>query len=427
MDRHHPRVSRETRLLLGIVLVSLASLWVLARLRFPDQPRNPNPVPPVLAQFAAPSPFEAMATAVSDLETKVGPTLLRVSFTPRGADPSARAVTRLAVRIDAERVVVLTPPGEAALVSSPGLAAVDRGTGLALARVPGPAIGRPTAWAPLRTPSPRFLIAAEATREGVSFRPVFFGAFMPVQGARWPGPVWRVPAATVVADGALLFTDDALFSGVLVARGGERTLVPLEVLAEVAKTLESLEPPVRGVPGIVVQELTPLVAAAVGVDRGVVVAGVDPAGPAAGQLQPLDVIDGLWGQPLLTTEQWDAEIDRLQAYHTLDLRVRRAGSEPRTVTITAAAPALPAGPAPLGVTLRLRRGVGAEVVRVDAEGAAAHAGLLAGDVITAINEQLAPTPAQVTRTFAAADEDRPVAVAVRRGSTHVVLALEKTW
>jgi hypothetical protein len=427
MDRQLPRISRETRLLLGIVLVSLASLWVLARLRFPDQPRNPNPVPPVLAQFAAASPFEAMAAAVSDLDTKVGPTLTRVNFTPRGADPAARAIVRLGVPLDGERVVLIVPPGESALVSSPPLTRVDPGSGLATASVRTVNRAALVPWEPARAPAPRFLIAAEASREGVSFRPVFIGAFTPVMASRWPSPVWRLPAATAIGDGALLFTDDGLFAGALVVRGGERTLVPPDTLTVVGGALATSEAKPRGVIGIAVQELTPQVSAAVGVERGMVVTWVDPAGPAAGLLQPLDVIDGIWGQPLTAAEQWEAELDRLQVGNRLDVSVRRAGREPLPVSITAAAPAHADRPAPLGLTLRLRRNVGAEIVRVEPGSAADHAGLLPGDIITVLDAQQAPTPAQVTRAYASAEEDRPLALALTRGSTHLVVALEKRW
>ena len=41
-----PRVSRETRLLLTIMFLSLVTLSVLARLRFAGDVPTPNPVPP---------------------------------------------------------------------------------------------------------------------------------------------------------------------------------------------------------------------------------------------------------------------------------------------------------------------------------------------------------------------------------------------
>lgn len=427
MERQSNRVSRETRLLLGIVLISLASLWVLARLRFPDQPRNANPVPPVLAQLAAPSPFEAMASAVADLEAQVGPALIRVVFTPRVADPAIQATTRLAVPFDADHAIVVAPPGEGTYSGSPPIAAWDAGTGLAVVRVPPGVPQGPSPWLPQRGPTPRFVIAAEAMRDDVSFRPVFVGAFTPIDAARWPGSVWHVPASTAVADGGLLFTDQGLLAGAVIVRAGERTLVPPDVLFEVGSSVLARANRPRGVPGVVVQELTPLVAGAVGVQHGVVVAWVDPAGPAARTLQPLDVIEAIGDEPVTTREFWDVQMDRLEVGATIELRVRRRGEEPKAVTIVAGTPARREGPAGIGATFRLRRGEGSEVVRVDAGGAAEHAGLRAGDVVVAIDGTVGPTPVQVTRAFADAPDDRAVAVAIARGSAHLVLALEKSW
>lgn len=427
MERQHPRVSRETRLLLGIVVISLATLWVLARLRFPERPSSPDPVGPVLAQFAPPSPFDAIATAVSELERKVGPSLTRVTFTPRASDPTLRATVRVAIQVDAEHAAVVTPPGEGSFRSTPEIVAFTPRTGFALVRMAQSPPVASVSWTPQQVPSPRFVIAAEGTREGVSFRPVFVGAFTPVQGALWPGVVWRLPASSALPDGALLFTDDGLFIGAVVLRAGDRTMVPADTLRSLSHELSGRTPGARGVPGIAVQELTGLVADAVEVNQGLVVTWVDPKGPAAGLLQPLDVIDEVWGQPLTTREQWDARVDQLEVGGAFEIRMRRSGAEPRTLTLTAAAPERQVRPAPLGAVLRSRARIGVEILRVEPGGAADHAGLKAGDLITAVGPTSAPTPAQLTRAYADAGEDRPLAVAVTRGATHLVLAVEKAW
>lgn len=428
MDRQQPRVSRETRLLLGIVFISLASLWVLARLRFPDQPRNANPVPPVLAQLVPPSPFDAIASAVSGVESRSAPALVRVTFTPRVADPTAPEVVRLGVRIGGEQAVVVVPARELASGASPPLVGFDSRTRLGLVAAPPASAAPPTPWNTSRAPTPRFVIAAEATRDSVSFAPIFVGGFVPTETPDWSRPVWRLPASTPIADGALLFTDDGLFAGAVVVRAGERTLVPPQVLADLPDAVGGQRAPrTPGVPGIVVQEATPLVAAAIGVDFGLVVAWVDPKGPAAGLLQPLDVIDAVWGQPIVNREQWDAHLEQLDVGSTLDIRVRRSGSEPMEMRLIAAAPPVPRGPAPLGAGFRARRGVGVEVTRIDAGSAAEHAGLRVGDVITAAAGTVAPTPAQLTKLYAETDGERPMAIAVERGTTHLVLALEPAW
>ena len=48
---YRPRVSRETRSLLTAGVMAVAALWLLARMRFPEHPVTPNPVPSVLSQL----------------------------------------------------------------------------------------------------------------------------------------------------------------------------------------------------------------------------------------------------------------------------------------------------------------------------------------------------------------------------------------
>lgn len=427
MERRRPSVSRETRLLLGIVIVSLAVLWALARLRFPERPNSPDPVGPVLAQFAPVSPFDAIATVVADLERTVGPSLTRVTVTPRVSDPAVAAVHRLAIGVTAEHAVLVMPSGDRPFRSEPPVVATAARAGLAVIRAASPPRIPSASWERTPAPSARFVIAAEATAEGVSFRPVFVGAFMPVEDSRWPGVAWRLPASTTLADGALLFSEQGQFVGAVVLRAGERTLVPAATLALMSRAMSGRTPTARGVLGVAVQQLTPLVGDAVGAEHGVVVTWVDPKGPAAGVLQPLDVIDAVWDQPIATREQWEATLEQLEVGSAVDLRVRRAGMEPAPLTVTAAAVPVAASPAVLGVRLRARARSGSEVLRVEAGSAAAHAGLIPGDLITAIGSQAAPTPAQVLRAFTEATGDRPVAVAVTRGAAHLVLALEKAW
>ena len=92
MEPYRPTVSRETRLLLSIVLLSLAMLWVLARIRFPGGSSTPNPVAPVLAQLSPPSALEGIASAVAQLAPRLEGILIPIAvqrraggLTPGGA------------------------------------------------------------------------------------------------------------------------------------------------------------------------------------------------------------------------------------------------------------------------------------------------------------------------------------------------------
>ena len=59
------RVSRETRQLLIAALIALLALWVLARIRFPGQPVNPNPIPSLLSQLSSVPRFANLAGRIA--------------------------------------------------------------------------------------------------------------------------------------------------------------------------------------------------------------------------------------------------------------------------------------------------------------------------------------------------------------------------
>jgi len=109
---------------------------------------------------------------------------------------------------------------------------------------------------------------------------------------------------------------------------------------------------------------------------------------------------------------------------TLGLRVRRRG-EIREVALVANAPAAPPASRSLGLTLRARTKIGAEVVRIERGSAADRAGLTIGDVITLVAEVSAPTPAQVMRSYTSMGQGERVIVAVTRGDAHFVTTFER--
>ena len=117
-----PRVSRETRLLLGTVLLSLVALWVLGRLRFPDRPRSANPVPAVLDQLASRSAFDELATAAAQGVARMGGVVL--ALPPADAALVDAAASRLAIRLRDDLVVTLMP--------DPAASSTGRGAGTPL-------------------------------------------------------------------------------------------------------------------------------------------------------------------------------------------------------------------------------------------------------------------------------------------------------
>jgi S1-C subfamily serine protease len=155
----------------------------------------------------------------------------------------------------------------------------------------------------------------------------------------------------------------------------------------------------------------------------VVVAWIAPAGNAA-ELAVGDVIEAIDDRPVSSQRHWDVFVSRLTAGDTATLRVRRRG-ENRTVTVEAS-PVVPAAPeGVLGLALRVARGVGAEVIRVERGSAGDRSGLMSGDVITLIGETSAPTPRQVARSFAALEAGEGLIMAVTRRPSHLVLVLQR--
>jgi PDZ domain len=413
-----PHLSRETRLLLVTIMISMAALWALARLRFPNRPATPNPVAPLLTQLAVPVGFDDLASEVSKIESRLLPSLVPVELT--GA-----FVAALRVRDDIGATLLASGGQSAKLeADSPTLLAHDPVSGLALVRVPGAPAPELTPWAPPRLDTPRYLLASDFSQRGASLRPVFIGRLYPVMNPAWPGETWVLPARTNVAPGDLLFTVDGALAGLVIADSGTLVLVPGETVLSAADRLRGQKPASAGWLGIDVQALTPPLATATGARAGVIVSSVNRDGPAAGKLVVTDVIEAAGGESIGSPRDWRARAVRLKPGESIVLRVRRRGSAV-DVPLTVAAPPKTGNPLTLGLTMRSLPQLGAEVVQVGDGSAGARAGILRGDVIVTIGEIQTPTASQVTQAFAAASTERPLLAAVMRADVHYVVAIEK--
>jgi serine protease Do len=432
MARQRGRVSRETRQLLGIVLLSMAVLWVLARVRFPDRPATPNPVPPVLAQLVPPSPFDAISSSIADLQRRVLPGVARIELSAGRRDwengSDSIAIARVGLRFRDGLALAIAPPGTAEqLLESPppDVVAFDPASALTIVRVAQGAVPEWPSWSPADGETPRFLAAVEATSGEVSLRPVFIGSLFAVDSAAWESVVWPMPRQTGVQPGTLMFTIAGSFAGIAVEHQGGAALVPAATLLAAADRLARQGRIRPGYIGVEVQDLTPAVAQALAATAGVVVSWVDPDGPASDQLLVADVIEQVNGVPVPGTAQWNARIARVAEGQVLEVTVRRR-SATQEVPITAGGrPAPPSPNASLGLTLRTRPDVGAEVLRVTPGTAGSRAGLQPGDVIVQFGDVVAPTASAVSRGFAMAAGDTPIVVAIARGSTHTLVAVVK--
>jgi S1-C subfamily serine protease len=171
-----------------------------------------------------------------------------------------------------------------------------------------------------------------------------------------------------------------------------------------------------------VRPLTPELMKATGASHGVVVAWVDPAGPAARHITVGDVIESVNARAIMHTQDWEVASNRL-AVGPVTLHVRRRG---KPLDVQFELPATnTAAVASLGMRMRTVRGVGTTVVGIDPRSAASAANLQQGDVITLVGHIAAPTAAQIGNAFRSADPGDAIMLAITRGRAHLVVTLVK--
>jgi hypothetical protein len=406
---YRPRVSRETRLLLVTALIATVALWVLARVRFPDQPAPQNLVQPLLTQLTPRPTFADLASQLAALRPRLEPLLVGA---PGGA-------TGLRVRDDF--AAAWFDPTRAGTWKSDAVLRRDPVSGLALVRADPAGSFTPPIWTP-EPSGPRYFISAVHTAADVSLKPVYVAWLRPADSPRWPGEEWRLAPDAGLSTGSFLFTADAALAGLVVDDDMGHLLVPgTAVLAGAARLFEG-EPETPAYIGVTVQRLTPALARATGAASGLVATWVDPRGPASGMLQPGDVIERVNGTNVTSTDDWDVQTARLRADDTVLIDILDEQG-PREVGIIAAAPRS-SGRASLGLTLRSLPGIGVEVVRTDPGSSSDRSGLAPGDVITRAGNVEAPTIAQVRSLFDKS-RDKGLIVAVTRGDRRLVTALEQ--
>ena len=159
-----PVISRETRLLLITIVVSVGSAVAARASAFSGPPcwfRTRR----ARARTIAPS-IELRRSGALAVRPSAG----------RGCRPSRPPnVAAAALRIGEDVGI--------------GLAV----SGLELVRVPEADVPAVTAWTPRIFDYPRYLVAADLVEGNLSLRPVFVGSLVPVESRVWQGPIWRLP------------------------------------------------------------------------------------------------------------------------------------------------------------------------------------------------------------------------------------------
>ena len=177
MEARRHRVSRETRQLLGIVAISVAVLWGLARVRFPHQAPTPNPVPPVFAQLAPVSPFDTVTATVADVAAQVQPFVLPLTFRgPAGHSSRVRAGLPFRDGLAVTSAPAADPPQP---FEGSEVIAIDGASRLAIVRVPSAGGASLRTWNRPRSSATagRYLVAADMSSGQLFLHPVFVGPF----------------------------------------------------------------------------------------------------------------------------------------------------------------------------------------------------------------------------------------------------------
>jgi hypothetical protein len=422
-----PRVSRETRLLFATVIVSVVALWVLARIRFPEQAPSVNPVAPVLNQLAPTIRFGDLAAVVSDVQPRALAPLVPVHLWPTSVGEGTGTTSRrtiAALRVQENVALALLDPAEHSWrdqrLDGASVLSVDRATGLAALRVAPQATPNLIFWPPDRLTSPRYLLSTVTVRETLSLRPVFVSTLEPEDDAPWRTTVWVLPGDTELLPGMFAFSTNGAFMGLVVShRGGTAILPAANLVSGVEALLQQRQGP-PGWLGLGVQALTGPLAVATGLDRGVIVTWVDPEGPAGGSIQVADILESMDDlSSALTEEAFRARVARLLPGDTVTLYVRR-GELAQPVRLTAVERRASTA---IGLAMRRVRD-GAEVLAVEPRSAAERAGIRIGDVVTFVAGVPSPSPAQVVRALTGAGTD-PLLVGLRRGNAHLVVPIFK--
>jgi hypothetical protein len=315
--------SRETRLLLLTIIVSVGALVVLARFRFPAQQAIQAPPPQPLERLAARATYDELASIVQRVERRVASSLLvlrtntGIPDEPRNLD-SVLAATELvgssqpfvlALRVRPDVAIVHLTPGlriEGVLGDAdavPLVIAEDRIRQMALVRVPPPGDGVDWRAQPVAALAvPRYVVAVEASRGGLMPRPVFLGRADRIDDPRWRTPLWILARTPVTAEGSFVFSLEGELIGLASSAGGLLAVVSTTALDAVTdRLLESGSPRVADF-GLTLKPLTAEIIKATSRTTGVVIHAVARGSRVGDQLRVGDVIESVDGRPALTPD-----------------------------------------------------------------------------------------------------------------------------
>jgi serine protease Do len=159
--------------------------------------------------------------------------------------------------------------------------------------------------------------------------------------------------------------------------------------------------------------------------RGVLVADVEPGGPAAAAgLRPGDILLDLDAMPLRGRQELNRALARAAPAQTVRLTLWRNGRTAIAAVVLGEEPGPPRRTPGLGLAVRpLGPGLGVIVTDIDPGGPAAAAGVQRGDVIREIDRQPVGSTKDYERIIKARRKDNPLVVRLQRGVTAHYVAL----
>ncbi|HEU4707756.1 MAG TPA: DegQ family serine endoprotease [Methylophilaceae bacterium] len=222
--------------------------------------------------------------------------------------------------------------------------------------------------------------------------------------------------------------------------------IPIDVAISVAEQLKATGKVTRGWLGIAIQEITTELADSFGLKNtnGALVAGVEKGSPAEkGGLQPGDIIIKFNGKQITTSSDLPRTVAATKPGNEVPVEILRKGN-PRTLNIAvgempnpneeeAATPKAPSKAEANRIGLVLRDLTAQQKKRLnnkngllvlEAQGAAAQAGIRRGDVILGINNSEVQTVEQFNKQLAGMASGKTVALLVQRGDNTLYLPVK---
>jgi len=329
-----PRGSRETRLLLVTIAVSIGVLLLLARFRFPDEAATQTvpSAPAPLERLAARAAYDELASTMADLERRILPRIAMV----RLRDAQGESLV-LAPRLTPDRAVALvgmvTPVASGQDVEVIGQ---DEARSLVVLRVPAVDDGAVTIRQGTPRAGPRYVAVVETSTTGPIVRPVYVARVETRNDAAGRPTQLFSGLEEPLARGSAIFTLEGAFLGLVRDPGRTAVVVPAETLPAAILNAQPAESRKPATLGVEVNGLTPALMRATGADHGVVVVRVLENGPAAEALRSGDVIGAMDGTRVTSVEGF-RQLERVRAPGAIVAITGTRRREPLEISLRAAA------------------------------------------------------------------------------------------